>query len=825
MNWTKTLVPAFRKTLAHLGIHSHKLLPLLLVLTLPAVVQAQDYTYTTNDDNTITITGYTEFIVDLNIPDTINGLPVTGIADLYFPAAGYVASIAIPAGVTNITPNAFSSVGALITVDSNNPAYSSLAGVLFNKDQTVLVHCPWRITGSYTIPSTVTNVGDSAFYYCENLTNIAIPNSVIRLGNSAFYACSSLPGITIPASVASIGTNVFYTTSVTGITVDPNNPAYSSLAGVLFNKDQTVLVQCPLGKTGSYTIPGTVTNLGDSAFFACLLTNITIPTNVTALGDNVFGSCYGLTSMIIPNSITSIGNSDFYFCQDLTNVTLPNTVTRIGDFAFGGCNDLVNLSIPPNLVSIGDSAFFACTGFTNFSIPDSATNIGANAFSECFSLTNITIPSGITRIEAGTFSFCENLATIAMPANLTSIGDSAFYYSGVTDFTIPDSVTNLGSSAFLDCTGLTNITIGNGVPCVASNTFGGCGSLTSVTIGTGVTSLGDSAFYDCEKLPSLVIPNSVTNIGASAFYACYSLTNITIGTGVISIGDFAFSSCYGLTDIALPDSLTSIGSSAFNGCYMTNISIPGHVASIGSTAFACPYLDAIIVNQTNSYYSSLDGVLFNKSQTTLIEYPGGRIGAYVMPNTVTNVGDYAFYYCENLTGISLSDKLTAIGSYAFNNCQSLTTITIPSGVNFIGDQAFGWSSLSKIYLLGNAPVIGSDLFLGDIYLANNNAYVYYLPGTTGWGATFGSLPLVLWNPQVQTGDGSFGVQANQFGFNITGNYNLVVVVEATSGLANPVWSPVSTNTLNTSVGTNGSAYFSDPDWTNFPGRFYRLRSP
>jgi hypothetical protein len=794
-----------------------------LLLALPAMAQAQ-FTYTTNADNTITITGYTEFVVTVTIPDTIGGLPVTGIADLYFPAAGYVASIFIPASVTNLTPNAFSSVGALITVDPNNPAYSSLGGVLFNKNQTVLVRCPWRITGSYTIPNTVTNVGDFAFYSCGNLTNLTIPNGVIRLGNSALSACSSLPAITIPASVNSIGTNVFYTTSLTAITVDTNNPAYSSLAGVLFNKDQTVLVQCPLGKTGSYTIPSTVTNLGNSAFFACMLTNITIPTNVTTLGDNVFGSCYGLTSITIPSSITSIRNSDFYFCQNLTNVILPDSITTIGDSAFGGCNGLVAFPMPNGLVNIGDSAFYFCATLTSLAIPDGVTNIGANAFSECFSLTNITIPSGITRIEAGTFSFCENLATIAMPANLTSIGDSAFYYCALTNFTIPNSVTNLGNSAFSH-SGLNTITIGEGVTYIGSNVFERCGSLLSVTLGAGVTNIGDSAFFDCEKLPSLVIPNSVTNIGASAFYACYSLTNITIGTGMISIGAFAFSSCYGLTDIALPDSLISIGSSAFNGCYMTNISIPGHVASIGSTAFACPYLDAIIVNQTNSYYSSLDGVLFNKSPTTLIEYPGGRIGAYVMPNTVTNVGDYAFYYCENLTGISLSDKLTAIGSYAFNNCQSLTTITIPSGVNFIGDQAFGWSSLSKIYLLGNAPVIGSDLFLGDIYLANNNAYVYYLPGTTGWGATFGYLPLVLWNPQVQTGDGSFGVQANQFGFNITGNYNLVVVVEATSDLANPVWSPVSTNTLNTSVGTNGSVYFCDPQWTNYPGRFYRLRSP
>jgi len=793
-----------------------------LLLVLPGVVQAQ-FTFTTNADNTITITGYSEFIVNVSIPDRIDGLPVTGIADLYFPAAGYVASISIPAGVTNLTPNAFSSVGALITVDPNNPVYSSLGGVLFNKDQTLLVHCPWRIIGSYTIPNTVTNIGDFAFYSCGNLTNLTIPSGVIRLGNSALSACSSLSGITIPASVISIGTNVFYTTSLTAITVDTNNPAYSSLAGVLFNKDQTVLIQCPLGKTGSYTIPGTVTNLGNSAFFACLLANITIPTSVTMLADNVFGSCYGLTGIVIPCSVASIGNSDFYFCQNLTNVTLPDTVTRIGNMAFGGCNGLVSFSIPTNLVSIGDSAFYFCAGLTNISFPDSVTHIGAYAFSECTGLTSFTIPTGIALIDAGTFSFC-NFSSIIIPTNITCIGDNAFGYCALTNLMIPNSVTNLGNSVFSHST-LNNITIGDGVTCIGSNVFERCTSLASVTIGGVVTSIGNSAFNDCEKLTCMVIPDGVISIGNSAFTYCYSLTNIVMGNSLTSIGDEAFFSCYGLTDIALPDSLTSIGNSAFNGCYVTNISIPGHVASIGSTAFACPYLDAIMVDQTNSYYSSLDGVLFNKSQTTLIEYPSGRIGAYVMPNTVTNVGDYAFYYSENLTGISLSVKLTAIGSYAFNGCESLSTITIPSGVNFIGDQAFGWSSLSRIYLLGSAPVVGSDLFSGDIYLANNNAYVYYLPGTTGWGATFGYLPLVLWNPQALTSDTSFGVRNNQFGFNITGSSNLVIVVEACTNISNPAWAPIGTNTLNTFIGTNGLSYFSDLQWTNYPSRYYRLRSP
>jgi hypothetical protein len=123
-----------------------------------------------------------------------------------------------------------------------------------------------------------------------------------------------------------------------------------------------------------------------------------------------------------------------------------------------------------------------------------------------------------------------------------------------------------------------------------------------------------------------------------------------------------------------------------------------------------------------------------------------------------------------------------------------------------------------IYFQGNAPTnVAPNAFAGAVEII----HLYYLPGTTGWGPTLGGKPTVLWNPQAQ----NFGVQTNQLGFDITGSSNLVIVVEASTNLANPVWSPISTNTLNTFLGTNGTSYFSDPQWASFPGRFYRFRSP
>jgi len=195
---------------------------------------------------------------------------------------------------------------------------------------------------------------------------------------------------------------------------------------------------------------------------------------------------------------------------------------------------------------------------------------------------------------------------------------------------------------------------------------------------------------------------------------------------------------------------------------------------------------------------------------------GLPVTSIVIPNSVAAIGDGAFGNCSRLTSVTIGNGVTRIGYKAFAGCYGLTSLRIPSTVTDIGSSAFySCATLKAVYFQGNAPIAGFNVFESA-----NNAAVYYLPGTTGWGPTFGGRPAVLWNPQVQTSDGSFGVQANQFGFTITGTSGLVIVVEACTNLVNPVWSALGTTTL-----TGGSSYFSDPQWTNYPTRLYRLRSP
>jgi hypothetical protein len=222
------------------------------------------------------------------------------------------------------------------------------------------------------------------------------------------------------------------------------------------------------------------------------------------------------------------------------------------------------------------------------------------------------------------------------------------------------------------------------------------------------------------------------------------------------------------------------------------------------------------VDTNNPAYSSLDGVLFDKNQTTLIECPGGKTGKYTIPNSVTSVANYAFFSCTSLTDVTIPNGVTAIGAYAFDYCTSLGKVTVPGSVLSIGFDAFiACSSLTAVYFQGNTPNVNSNAFYGQTATT-----LYYLPGTTGWDQWVAPPPAVLWNPSIQTADGNFGVQGNQFGFTINGTTGIPIAVVACTDPANPTWLPLQTCTL-----TNGSIYFSDPDWTNYPARIYRIRSP
>lgn len=426
---------------------------------------------------------------------------------------------------------------------------------------------------------------------------------------------------------------------------------------------------------------------------------------------------------------------------------------------------------------------------------------------------------------------------VSIPSTLAGlpvvgIGNNALSYcSTVTSITIANTVTNIGSDAFYWCTGLTNVALGRAVYSIGYGAFDGCSQLAAITVDRFNTTYASqdgvllnktlTTLLQCPegKLGSYALPGSVTTIAGGAFYFCSGLTNVSMGGNVTDIGADAFMLCGGLESITLGSGIVNIGSEAFRRSGLTRVTIPANVVSIGLFAFAgCDSLASIIVDASNPFYSSSDGVLFDKNQTTLLQWPGGKASSYTIPSGVTSIGAGAFYYCSTLTSITIANDVGEIGPYAFELCGSLTNVVIGSRVTTIGDSAFYYCNLIGVHFLGNPPMLGAGVFDNDFY-----ATIYYLPGTTGWGSMFGGRPTALWelpNPVILTIGPGFGVQTNMFGFVISWAAHPYVIVEASTNIANPTWLTLATNSL-----TGGSSYFSDADWINHPARFYRVHSP
>ena len=359
-----------------------------------------------------------------------------------------------------------------------------------------------RLT-SITIPNSITGIASEAFIDCSSLTNITIPDSVISIGESAFYFCESLTNITIPDSVISIGYNAFYyCRSLTSINVSNNSKNYSSIDGVLFNKDKTQIISYSAGKKEtSYIIPDSVTSIADYAFDNCTrLTSITIPEGVTIIGSSAFDNCIRLTSIVIPNGVTSIAYGAFNECRSLTNITIPDSVTYIGAIAFYGCSSLTSITIPDSVTSVDKYAFVDCIGLTGINVSDNNKNYS--------SIDGVLFNKDKTEI-------------IKYPAKKEG-----------PNYDIPNSVTNIGTSAFYKCSSLTSITIPSGVTSIGNYTFFCCSSLKSITIPEKVTSIAYDAFKDCSSLSKVLCLGNAPKLGSESFDRCSSDLKIYAKNGL-----------------------------------------------------------------------------------------------------------------------------------------------------------------------------------------------------------------------------------------------------------------------------------------------------
>ncbi|MBO7313867.1 MAG: leucine-rich repeat domain-containing protein, partial [Alistipes sp.] len=349
-----------------------------------------------------------------------------------------------------------------------------------------------------------------------------------------------------------------------------------------------------------------------------------------------------------------------------------------------------------DVTEIGEDAFFNCDSITSVTIPDSVKTIGEVAFAECNSLTSVTIPNSVATIGENAFGWCDSLekfsGKFASEDGRCLIIDGAlnsFAPAGVTEYTIPDSVTKINDYVFSELSNLTKVVIGVNVTTIGKHAFDKCSNLTEVIIPNSVKSIGEYAFSECNSLTSVNIPDSVTTIEESAFRNSQNLKSVTIGNGLQTIEFSVFCGCSNLTSVTIGEGVTSIGEQAFCECTsLTSITIPDSVESIGWCAFAeC---------------SSLANV--------------------TIPNCVTEIGDWAFYLCSSLTNINIPDSVTTIGEGAFCDCSSLAGVTIGNGVTNIESWAFDYcSSLTSVYCKATATPNAILDFDGYWNAFDNNA--------------------------------------------------------------------------------------------------------
>lgn len=534
---------------------------------------------------------------------------------------------------------------------------------MFDYDEDEQEYAPWKdVRASIkkaVIKEGVTSIGDYAFSYCVSLKAVEIPNSVTSIGISSFSRCFDLESIDIPSSVTSIGT---------------------------------------------------------AAFYNCKgLTSVTIPSSVTAIADNLFNKCSNLVSVDLPPTLTAIGFTSFGECTSLSNITIPPSVESFDMFAFQRCDSLTSINIPSAVTEIPLGAFYGCINLTNVILPPDLEYIASFAFRECFSLENITIPTNVEIVDDFAFYDCRNLSSIEIEEGVQAIGTYAFYRANITNVTIPSSIIYLGGGVFKGCLNLVSIKVDDANQVYMSDDEGvlfeiedmklvqyPCGKEGDYVVPDGVTSIVASSFEEAQKVTSVTIPASVEEIGFGSFLACTSLESFAVdadneyykefggvlfdkdGTTLLqypcakdesyvmadtvsTIGPYAFSGCTDLKEVNISSSVTTVGESAFYQCSgLTSVTIPASVETIVYAFVGCPNLASITVDNNNPTFSSIDGVLFNKNGTKLLQYPCGHGSTYTVPNSVTCIGEYSFFECLGLSSATIPASVTKIEAIAFN---------------------------------------------------------------------------------------------------------------------------------------------------------------
>ena len=546
-----------------------------------------------------------------------------------------------------------------------------------------------------TIGSSVTSIGERAFYGCSGLTAVEIPNSVTSIGSSAFSGCSGLTAVEIPSSVTSIGDYAFY--------------GCSNLSQLVIGNGQETLI-----------IPS-------NTFSGCPITTLYLGRNV-----NDYVNFKSLETLTIGSSVTSIGDEAFYGCSKLTAVEIPSSVTSIGNYAFYGCSSLTSVEIPSSVTCIGSSAFYGCDRLHSVTIGAGVLYIGSVAFStpeKVIWLCN-TPPEGYDNAE-GSVNYVANTSYKSLDnVKVYPYLSSLFEVGGIKYVPVsPSERTCEAIDCAYDTTSVVRIgrtvnyqgvemTVENIRPYVCYDND----HMKALHLDGYVGDVGDKAFYDCDNLAGIIIPNTVDSLGASCFEGCTALTQAILGDSITEIPGSCFRDCSALPKITIPAAVKRIYNNVFEGCTsLANVTIADRDSVLtlgynkayyswedGEPMFAdCP-LNAVYIGGNISYSTDASDGYSPFYRNTSLE-------SVTITDKETEISENEFYGCTNLKNVTLGDGIEAIGSYAFSGCAALTDFTFGSSLDSIGKEAFSdCTAMTRLVSRTAIPPVCGPQALDDI---------------------------------------------------------------------------------------------------------------
>ena len=733
------------------------------------------------------------YLREVTVPAIYNGLPVTTIEGSCFAGCTQLETVNIPDSIVrvyvgvdgaNSTGSAFYNCRSLKAIKMYD-ASASFEGINYekyytagndllirlNKGNPELAYVPMGLDGEITIPdgvriiplntfagtrvkvvnvpSSVVTIGEHAFNrpntsgtyfinYIEEVNFLPVPEGEtpepLTIGKEAFYN-TDIVEITLPARLSEFDISIFtncYDLEKVHFEVDEDNPSrYTSDDGIVFTDDGATLYFCPIGRTEPYKVPAGVTTIGERAFYDSNITGITIPGNVRVIGVEAFARCSALISLVFEGGARdpalTIEESAFYNCSSLSSVSLPANLKNLGQYAFGGISALTKVTVNA-AESIGElnystGAFSSTDGVSYVRTLVIGPDVSDFDINGVFGSVNLTT----VEVDPANKNFSEQDGVL-FNRDITRI---VYYPNGkIGDYTLPDTVVEIGAGVFSGKGNLSKITIGSNIKTIAEGAFMES-SITEIIFSkeasdTSLT-IGKRAFYDCDELTAVDLPARTVSIGGEAFANCSALTSFTVPEGVTSVGNAAFALNSRLTSVSLPSTLESIG--MYDSAYDYYISNAKQAAVDGIDNIdifdSCWYLAEITIPENNAHFTVIDGVLYGKDENgtavTLYLSPqgnGGTDGTVTVPSTVTEVKDRAFYCgsytqpgsVKNVVFSDLVGESPTLGQEIFTGMTSLESVVLPTGLTSIPERMFSETSLQSVFIPNTVTEIGQAAF-------------------------------------------------------------------------------------------------------------------